>query len=107
MGGARSEVSDSTTVVLSEVATWNGPNIHDTGLKLGLRSEALARNEKGLQPEQALWAQAVATRLFIDLCGATVRPGTVDVGGPGPDPVTLHLREARVAGLLGVEIPRE
>ncbi len=41
MGGARSEVSDSTTSVLSEVATWNGPNIHATGLKLNLRSEAL------------------------------------------------------------------
>ena len=107
MGGARSEVSDSTTSVLSEVATWNGPNIHDTGLKLGLRSEALARYEKQLQPEQTLWAQAVATRLFIEVCGATVRPGTVDLGGPGPAPATIRLRDARVAGLLGVPIPRE
>ena len=107
MGGARSEVSDTTSTVLSEVATWNGPNIHDTGLKLALRSEALARNEKGLQPEQALWAQAVATRLFIDVCGATVRPGTVDVGGPGPEPITIRMRDARVSGLLGVTIPRE
>jgi phenylalanyl-tRNA synthetase beta chain len=107
MGGARSEVSGETTTVLSEVATWNGPNIHDTGLKLGLRSEALARNEKGLQPEQTLWAQAVATRLFIDLCGASVRPGTIDVGGAGPEPATIRLRDARVAGLLGVTIPRE
>ncbi len=107
MGGARSEVSDETTIVLSEVATWNGPNVHDTGLKLGLRSEALARNEKGLQPEQTLWAQAVATKLFIELCGAAVRPGTIDAGGPGPEPLTIRLRDARVAGLLGVAIPRE
>ena len=98
MGGARSEVSDSTTTVLSEVATWNGPNIHDTGLKLGLRSEALARYEKGLQPEQTLWAQAVATKLFIDVCGATVRPGTLDLGGPGPAPITIRLRDARSPG---------
>ncbi len=48
MGGARSEVSDSTTAVLSEVATWNGPNIHATGLKLTLRSE-LARYRRQLQ----------------------------------------------------------
>ncbi len=107
MGGARSEVSDSTTSVLSEVATWNGPNIHATGLKLALRSEALARYEKQLQPEQTLWAQAVATRLFIDLCGATVRPGTVDIGGAGPEPATIRLRDARVEGLLGVPIARE
>jgi phenylalanyl-tRNA synthetase beta chain len=107
MGGARSEVSDATTTVVSEVATWNGPNIHATALKLGLRSEASSRYEKQLQPEQTLWAQAVATRLFVDLCGATVRPGTLDLGGPGPEPVTIRLRDARVEGLLGVAIPRE
>jgi phenylalanyl-tRNA synthetase beta chain len=107
MGGARSEVSETTTTVLSEVATWNGPNIHHTGLKLALRSEALARNEKGLQPEQALWAQAVATRLLTEICGASVRAGTIDLGGPGPEPATIRLRDARVSGLLGVAIPRE
>ena len=107
MGGARSEVSDATTSIVSEVATWNGPNVHATSLKLGLRSEASSRNEKGLQPEQTLWAQAVAARLFIDVCGATIRPGTIDVGGPGPAPVTIRLRDARVEGLLGVAIPRE
>ncbi|HEX3615765.1 MAG TPA: phenylalanine--tRNA ligase subunit beta [Solirubrobacteraceae bacterium] len=107
MGGARSEVSDATTTVLSEVATWNGPNIHDTGLKLALRSEALSRYEKGLQPEQTLWAQAVATRLFTEVCGASVRPGTIDLGGAGPEPLTIRLRDARVSGLLGVTIPRE
>ncbi len=107
MGGARSEVSDATTTLLSEVATWNGPNIQRTSLRLALRSEASGRFEKGLQPEQALWAQALATRLLIDLCGATVRPGTVDLGGPGPQPATIRLRDARIAGLLGMEIPRE
>ena len=53
MGGARSEVGPTTTRVLMEVATWNGPNIHRTSWRLGLRSEASARFEKGLQPEQA------------------------------------------------------
>jgi phenylalanyl-tRNA synthetase beta chain len=107
MGGARSEVADSTTTVISEVATWNGPNIHSTSLKLGLRSEASSRFEKQLQPEQALWAQIVATRLFIDVCGASVRPGTLDLGGDGPEPLTIHLRDARIEGLLGVAIPRD
>ncbi len=107
MGGARSEVSDSTATIISEVATWSGPNIHATSLKLGLRSEASSRNEKGLQPEQAMWAQSVATRLFIDVCGATVRSGTLDLGGPGPEPAVIRLRDARLKRLLGVEIPRE
>jgi len=107
MGGARSEVEPDTTRVLMEVASWNGPNIHRTSLKLGLRSEASSRFEKQLQPEQALEAQAVATRLMIELCGARVRPGTIDIGGTGPEPPTIRLRDARVAGLLGISIPRE
>jgi phenylalanyl-tRNA synthetase beta chain len=106
MGGARSEVNDATTTVLSEVATWNGANIHATSQKLALRSEASSRYEKQLQPEQTLWAQVVATRLFIDVCGASVRPGTLDLGGPGPQASTIRLRDARVEGLLGVPVPR-
>jgi phenylalanyl-tRNA synthetase beta chain len=107
MGGARSEVAADTKRVLMEVATWDGANIHRTSLRLGLRSEASARNEKQLQPEQTLWAQAVATRLMIDLCGARVAPGTIDIGGPGPAPVTIRLRDERIASLLGAPIPRQ
>ena len=83
MGGARSEVQDGTTRVLMEAANWDGANIHLTSLKLGLRSEASGRNEKGLQPEQAMEAQAIATQLMIELCGARMVPGTIDVGGDG------------------------
>jgi phenylalanyl-tRNA synthetase beta chain len=107
MGGARSEVQPDTTRVLMEAANWNGANIHHTSLKLGLRSEASSRFEKQLQPEQAMQAQAVVTRLMLDLTGARLVPGTIDVGGDGPPPMTIALRDARVSGLLGVEIPRE
>jgi phenylalanyl-tRNA synthetase beta chain len=107
MGGARSEVQADTTRVLMEAANWNGANIHQTSLKLGLRSEASSRFEKQLQPEQAIEAQAVATRLMLELTGARLVPGTIDIGGDGPPPKTIALRDARVTGLLGVEIPRE
>jgi phenylalanyl-tRNA synthetase beta chain len=107
MGGARSEVQPHTTRVLMEVANWNGANIHRTSLKLGLRSEASGRFEKQLQPEQAMEAQAVATRLMLELTGARLAPGTIDVGGPGPAPKTIRLRDARVASLLGAPIPRD
>jgi phenylalanyl-tRNA synthetase beta chain len=106
MGGARSEVSDETTRVLMEAANWNGANIHRTSLKLGLRSEASSRFEKQLQPEQAMDAEILATRLMVEVCGATVLAGTIDVGGPGPAAKTIRLRDARVSGLLGVEVPR-
>ncbi len=104
MGGARSEVSDSTTRVLIEAATWDGPNIQRTSARLGLRSEASGRFEKALAPEQAMEAQAVATGLMIALCGARCAPGTIDVGGPGPEPQKIRLREARVGRLLGQPI---
>ncbi len=70
MGGARSEVVPETTRVLMEAATWDGPNIHRTSWTLALRSEASGRFEKGLQPEQAMHAQAIATRLMLELTGA-------------------------------------
>jgi phenylalanyl-tRNA synthetase beta chain len=107
MGGARSEVEPGTTRVLMEVATWDGPSIHRTSWALGLQSEASNRFDKQLQPEQAMQAQAVATRLMVELCGARLAPGTIDLGGDGPAPVTIRLREQRVAGLLGAPITRE
>jgi len=106
MGGARSEVGPRTTRVLIEAANWNGANIHRTSLALGLRSEASTRFEKQIQPEQAIDAQALATRLMIELCGARVIPGTIDIGGPGPAPKTIRMRDARVSGLLGADLPR-
>ncbi len=106
MGGERSEVASDTTRVLLEAATWNGPNIHRTSLRLGLRSEASSRFEKQLQPEQALEAQALATKLMLELTGARLAPGTIDIGGAGPAPVTIRLRDERITSLLGVEIPR-
>ena len=108
MGGNRSEVQDDTTSVLMEAASWDAANIHATSLKLGLRSEASARFEKGLAPEQALDGQAVATKLMLELTGATLVPGTIDVGSGSrpPEPAVLRLRDKRVVGLLGVAITR-
>jgi phenylalanyl-tRNA synthetase beta chain len=105
--GGEHRGAQETTRVLMEAANWNGPNIHRTSLALGLRSEASSRFEKQLQPEQAMDGQAVATQLMIELTGATVAAGTIDVGGPGPPPITIRLRDARVSGLLGASVPRE
>jgi phenylalanyl-tRNA synthetase beta chain len=104
MGGIRSEVQADTTRVLLEVATWNGPNIHRSSWALGLRSEASGRFEKGLQPEQCMHAQAIATRLMLELCDATLVAGTIDIGGEPAPPSPLRLREARVQAVLGVRI---
>jgi phenylalanyl-tRNA synthetase beta chain len=104
MGGQSSEVSDDTTRVLLEVATWSGTNILRTSRMLGLRSEASSRFEKQLHPELCMRAQRIASRLMVDLCGAKLAPGTIDVAAEIPEPRRIVLRGARVEGLLGMPI---
>ncbi len=106
MGGERSEVQPETTRVLMEVANWSGPNIHRSSWALGLRSEASSRFEKGLAPEQCDYAQALATQLMIELCGATIVPGTIDIATDGAPLQTIRLRERRVREILGMPVPR-
>jgi len=105
MGGQISEVSGKTTRVLMEMATWVGPNILETSKRLGLRSEASARFEKQLHPDQAIAAQRLAARLMVDLCGARFVPGWVDVYPNPVPPRRVGLRSARVEKLLGEQIP--
>jgi phenylalanyl-tRNA synthetase beta chain len=106
MGGERSEVQPDTTRVLMEVANWSGPNIHRTSWALGLRSEASGRFEKGLAPEQCMQAQSIATRLMIELCGATLVSGTIDLAWDPTPPQSIRLREQRVRSILGMPVPR-
>jgi phenylalanyl-tRNA synthetase beta chain len=105
MGGEVSEVSESTTRVAMEAATWVGPNISRTQQKLGLRTEASARFEKGLHPDLAIAAQRLAARLMVELAGARMVPGTVDDFPRPPEPRVVTLRSARVERLLGMAIP--
>jgi phenylalanyl-tRNA synthetase beta chain len=107
MGGQASEVSEGTTRVLLEVANWNGTNILRTSRLLGLRSEASSRFEKQLHPELTMRAQRVASRLMVELCGAKLVPGTIDVAAELPSPRRLLLRAERVEGLLGMRISQE
>jgi len=104
MGGQVSEVSGTTTRVLLEVANWNGTNVLRTSRLLGLRSEASSRFEKQLHPDLCLRAQRLASRLLVELCGATLVPGTIDVAAAIPPAPRLRLRAARVEGLLGMRI---
>ena len=107
MGGLISEVSDKTTRVLMEAATWVGPNIMRTSKELGLRTEASARFEKQLHPEQAMAAQRLAARLMVELCGARYVPGTIDAYPEPAEPRVVPLRAARMEKLLGERIDEE
>ena len=105
MGGADSEVSDATTSVLLEVATWDGPGILRASRELGLRSEASSRFEKGLHPELVSRAQAVASALMVEVCGAVAVDGMVDEGEGVPEALPIGLGEGSVERVLGMEVP--
>jgi phenylalanyl-tRNA synthetase beta chain len=107
MGGQASEVGEDTTRVLLEVANWNGANILRTSRLLGLRSEASSRFEKQLHPELCIRAQRIASRLMVELCGAKLVSGTIDVAAEPPEVPQVRLRAGRVEGLLGMAIGRD
>ncbi len=104
MGGEVSEVSETSTRVLLEVATWNGVNILRTSRKLGLRTDASNRFEKRLHPELAIRAQRVASQLMVELCGARLVPGTIDAAAEIPERRSVRLRAGRVERLLGMPV---
>jgi phenylalanyl-tRNA synthetase beta chain len=105
MGGQTSEVSERTTRVLMEVATWVGPNILRTSKALGLRTEASTRFEKQLHSEMAMAGQRLAAKLMVGLCGARLVPGTLDAYPTPAPPRELALRLERLERLLGERIP--
>ena len=107
MGGQISEVSDQTTRVLMEMATWVGPNIMRTSRALALRTEASARFEKQLHPELAIAGQRLAARLMVEICGARLVPGTIDAYPNPVQPRTASLRRERLQRLLGERVEPE
>ena len=102
MGGASSEVTQETTSILLEAASFNPASIHYTGRTLHLPSEACMRFERGIRPELTLPALKRATQLLTRLGGEAAK-GLVDVypGKLEPEPILLSTGE--VKRVLGVD----
>ena len=99
MGGQVSEVSDATTRVLLEVANWNGTNILRTSRVLGPALRGLVALREAAAPGALpMRAQRIASRLLVELCGAKLVPGTIDVAAAPPEPAQI-----RAAGRPGCE----
>jgi phenylalanyl-tRNA synthetase beta chain len=101
MGGGETEVSGGTTEVLLESAQFEPSGVLRTARKLGLRTEASIRFERGADPETVAPAAARAAALMAAWSGGTVLAGAIDLGGL-PAPRTVSMRPARAAKLLGV-----
>jgi phenylalanyl-tRNA synthetase beta chain len=105
MGSEWSEVSEETTTVLLECANFDGPNVQATSTRLGLRTEGSTRWEKGVDPYLVPRALALASQLIVEVAGARLVPGTVDLHGPLPDQPVAPLRPERLERLIGMSYP--
>ena len=107
MGGLNSEIVDDTTDVVFESACFDGTCIRKGALALGMRTEASAKFEKGLDPMNTLPAVNRACEL-VELLGAgEVVDGGIDVINFVAHPVELPVEVDKINGLLGTDISRE
>ncbi|WP_334178252.1 phenylalanine--tRNA ligase subunit beta [Pseudoxanthomonas sp.] len=106
MGGLDTRVTDTTTTVFLEAAHWIPSAIIGRSRKLGLHTDAGHRFERGVDPELPRIAVEYATRLILDVAGGTPGPTTVAEHLEHlPKPIAILLRRARIARVLGVDIP--
>lgn len=101
MGGARSEVSESTVNVLMEAASWDPPTIMYMSRRHGLMSEASTRFERGVDPNLTDQANARAAAMVVELGGGSVLDGVIDEIAVEVRPVKVELTLADVERLLG------
>lgn len=106
MGGQRTEVTDKTTTVLLEAATFNGATIRRTARKHGLRSEASGRFERGIDPDITTLALDRAAQLLQEMDACEVAPGYLDVY-PEPQPTrTLTVTVEEINRAIGITLER-
>lgn len=107
MGGADSEVGESTTKIFLESAYFHPPAIRRAARGLGLLTEAAMHFQRGADPEMAVYAINRAAAMMQELAGAEIAAGQLDAY-PNPVPQReVTLRYARTKFLLGTEIPPE
>jgi phenylalanyl-tRNA synthetase beta chain len=107
IGGMESAVTESTTDVLLEAASFDGPNVRATSRALGLRTEASTRFEKMLAPELALAGARKGAAGLAEIAGGRVHRDWPDVYPRPQEPVQVRVWPAHIDALLGVHVPLE
>ena len=107
MGGENSMITDHVSTVLFEAANFNGVNIRLSSKKVGLRTDASGKFEKGLDPNNAQAAIDRACQLVEEFgCGEVVG-GMVDVYTTKKEPVRVPFEPEKINNLLGTELSKE
>lgn len=107
MGGENSKITDNVSTMLFEAACFDGTNIRLSGKRLGMRTDAQAKFEKGLDPENAMEAINRACQLIEELDAGDVIGGCVDVYNKKREPVQVPYDADRINRLLGTDIDED
>ena len=107
MGGENSKITDDVKTMLFEAATFDGTNIRKATKRLGLRTDASGKFEKGLDPENALAAMNRACQLIEELGAGEIVGGVVDVYPNKKERVRVPFEPERINALLGTNVSVE
>lgn len=107
MGGENSMITDHVQTVLFEAACFNGTNIRKSSKRVGLRTDASGKFEKGLDPNNAQAAIDRACQLMEELGAGEVVGGMVDVYSARKEPVRVPFQPEKINDILGTDISRE
>ncbi len=107
MGGENSKITDDVTTMLFEAATFNGTNVRKSTKRLGLRTDASGKFEKGLDPENALAAMNRACALVEELGAGEVVGGVVDVYPVKKENTRIAFEPEKINALLGTNVSVE
>ena len=107
MGGENSMITENANTMLLESACFDGTNIRKSSKKVGLRTDASGKFEKGLDPNNAKAAMDRACQLIEELGAGEVVGGTVDVYGKKKEPVRVPFDAEKINRMLGTDISEE
>ena len=107
MGGENSMITDDVKTMLFEAACFDGVNIRKSSKRVGLRTDASGKFEKGLDPNNAKAAIDRACQLVEELGAGEVVGGTVDVYGKEKHPVRVPFDADKINAMLGTDISEE
>ena len=107
MGGENSMITDDVKTMLFEAACFDGVNIRKSSKRVGLRTDASGKFEKGLDPNNAKAAIDRACQLVEELGAGEVVGGTVDVYGKVKEPVRVPFDADKINAMLGTSISEE
>ena len=107
MGGENSMITDNVKTMLFEAACFDGTNIRKSSKRVGLRTDASGKFEKGLDPNNAQAAIDRACQLIEEMGAGEVVGGMVDVYGKKKEPVRVPFDSEAINNLLGTEIAEE